>query len=278
MAWNLKKIYEYSRDVFENNHNLQKLEDDFGNARLDAYQGLIRQMAIPFGLGALLTHLKKEKRPILFGGSWNDQTYVREKVLPKLSDREWLQSLPPNTVGAHLGNLLKNWSMEELYDKRFLIGENTKVLAGRKGNKLWSNLSSHMFLTHDIWHVLFRYDTTLFGEGLIQQITFRAIGVVPVAYVAFIVACKVAWRTKSLLPFKVLREADKLAKRANKKLLSANSPLYFLEQDIDEVRKKFDIGVPVEYIKFTQKFPNHFRGDTIHPEYEDKQWIKAESI
>ena len=31
---NLKKIYEYSRDVFENNHNLQKLEDDFGNARL----------------------------------------------------------------------------------------------------------------------------------------------------------------------------------------------------------------------------------------------------
>ena len=35
MAWNLKKIYEYSRDVFENNHNLQKLEDDFGNARLD---------------------------------------------------------------------------------------------------------------------------------------------------------------------------------------------------------------------------------------------------
>ena len=76
-----------------------------------------------------------------------------------------------------------------------------------------------MFLTHDLWHILFRYDTTLFGEGLIQQITFRAIGVVPVAYVAFIVTCKVAWRTKSLLPFKVLREADKLAKRANKKLL-----------------------------------------------------------
>ena len=65
MAWNLKKIYEYSRDVFENNHNLQKLEDDFGNARLDAYQGLIRQMAIPFGLGALLTHLKKEKKTYL---------------------------------------------------------------------------------------------------------------------------------------------------------------------------------------------------------------------
>ena len=276
--WNIRKIYKYSKDVFEDNHNLDKLEDDFGNARLNAYQGLIRQMTFPFGLGVLFEHRKKEKRPVLFGGSWNDETYVKEKVLPKLSDREWLQSLPPNTVGAHLGNLLKDWSLEELYDKRFLIGEKTRTAAGSKGNKLWSNLSSHMFLTHDIWHVLFRYDTTLFGEGLIQQITFRAIGMVPVAYISFIVTCKVAWRTKSLMPFKVLREADKLAKRANKKLLVANSPLYFLEQDIDEVRKKFDIGVPVEYIKWTQKYPNYYRGDTIHPEYADKEWIKAETI
>ena len=53
---------------------------------------------------------------------------------------------------------------------------------------------------------------------------------------------------------------------------------FFLEKDIDEVRKKFDIGVPVEYIKWTQKFPNYYRGDTIHPEYADKEWIKAETI
>ena len=68
MAWNLKKIYEYSRDVFENNHNLQKLEDDFGNARLDAYQGLIRQMAIPFGVKALLKWLRspRERRKISY--------------------------------------------------------------------------------------------------------------------------------------------------------------------------------------------------------------------
>ena len=78
MAWNLKKIYKYSRDVFENNHNLQKLEDDEMQKRLDAYQGLIRQLAIPFGLRKWLAVLKKEKR-YLFGGSWNDETYVRKK-------------------------------------------------------------------------------------------------------------------------------------------------------------------------------------------------------
>ena len=45
-------------------------------------------------------------------------------MIPKLSDRKWLQSLPPNTVGGHLGNLLKDWSLEELYDKRFKADEN----------------------------------------------------------------------------------------------------------------------------------------------------------
>ena len=74
------------------------------------------------------------------------------------------------------------------------------------------------FLTHDLWHILFRYDTTLFGEGLIQQITFRAIGVVTSNLCSFYGDFKVAWRTKSLMPFKAFKEAGKLAKRANKKI------------------------------------------------------------
>ena len=69
----------------------------------------------------------KERRNIPFGLDWNDETYVKEKVIPKLSDRKWLQSLPPNTVGGHLGNLLKDWSLEELYDKRFKANENGDI-------------------------------------------------------------------------------------------------------------------------------------------------------
>ena len=48
---------------------------------------------------------------------YNEETFVKEEVVPKLSDVEYLQSLPPNTVGGHLRNLFKNWSIEELYEK-----------------------------------------------------------------------------------------------------------------------------------------------------------------
>ena len=97
-------------------------------------------------------------------------------------------------------------------------------------------------------------------------------------YIAFVVALKIAWRTKSFLPFKVLKEADNLGKAVDKKNLVANSPLSFLERDIAEVRKEFNIGVPVEYLKWIKKYPNDYRGDNIHPQYIDKEWHEADSI
>ena len=32
---------------------------------------------------------------------------------------KYLRSLPPNTVGGHLAKFFNNWSIEELYKKRF---------------------------------------------------------------------------------------------------------------------------------------------------------------
>ena len=74
---------------------------------------------------------------------------------------------------------------------------------------------------------MFRYDTSLFGEGLIQKISYHAIGSWAMNYIAFVVALKIAWRTKSLLPFKGLREAGKLGKAVDKKNLVARSPCLY---------------------------------------------------
>ena len=102
---------------------------------------------------------------------------VKEEVVPKLSDVEYLQSLPPNTVGGHLGNLFKNWSIEELYDKRYLEEKKMKNLLFKVN--LLQNLEliyqDIYFLTHDLFHILFRYDTSIFGEALIQKITCKAV-------------------------------------------------------------------------------------------------------
>ena len=41
-----------------------------------------------------------EGRQIIWGTGFNDRKYVENEVIPKLADKEWLQSLPSNTLGA----------------------------------------------------------------------------------------------------------------------------------------------------------------------------------
>jgi len=283
MAWNLKKIYKYSRDVFEADHGAILVEDDSGEKRLDVLQGMYREFGFPSNLKMLIKFVKssKERRKILMGIDYNEESFVKEEVVTKLSDVEYLQSLPPNTVGGHLGNLFKNWSIEELYDKRYLSNEENEesFLKGSLGTEIRSNTSRHLFLWHDMIHILFRYDTSIFGEALVQKVTCQAVPSWAPTYVAFIVTLKVAWRTKSLMPFKAFKEAGKLGKAADKKDLICRSPLSLLERDIEEVREEFDIGVPIEFLKWSKKHPDIFRGDCIHPKYEkDLIWHKAESI
>ena len=69
---------------------------------------------------------------------------------------------------------------------------------------------------------------------------------------------KVAWRTKSLMPFKAFKEAGKLGEKANKKDLICRSPLSLLERDIDQIRKEFNIGMPVKYNEMVKKTPHTF--------------------
>ena len=283
MAWNLKKIYKYSRDVFEADHGAILVEDETGEKRLDVLQGMYREFGFPSNVKALRKWLRspRERRKIFMGIDYNEETFVKEEVVPKLSDVEYLQSLPPNTVGGHLGNLFKNWSIEELYEKRYLEVEEDEesFIQGSFATELRANISRHLFLWHDMFHILFRYDTSIFGEALVQKVTCKAVPSWAPTYVAFMVTLKVAWRTKSLMPFKAFKEAGRLGEAADKKDLICRSPLSLLERDIEEVRKEFNIGMPVEFLKWSKKHPDIFRGDCIHPKYEeDIIWQKAESI
>ena len=81
------------------------------------------------------------------GIDYNEETFVKKELVPKLSDVEYLQSLPPNTVGGHLGNLFKNWSIEELYEKRYLEVEEDEesFIQGNFATELRANISRHLF-------------------------------------------------------------------------------------------------------------------------------------
>lgn len=273
--WNIFKIYKYSKSVFE--HDGQELiADQNGEERLEEVQALIRELMFPSNL-LVWKHLtkNKERRNIIWGTGWNDAERVDQEVLPVLKDKEYLQSLPPNTVGAHLGHLYNRFDLTELYEKRFLEEE------ARDGStydgatdQMRTNIARHMFLTHDIWHCLFRYDTAPFGEGLIQNVTWQQSKNWATWYVGFVVTCRVAWRAKSWKPFAIYREAGKIGKEAAKLDLIANTPTAFLEMDIEEVRKKFNIQEPKLYLEWIKEHPDTFRGDTFHPNCPySKGWI-----
>ena len=70
----------------------------------------------------------------------------------------------------------------------------------------------------------------------------------------------------------------RLGKRAADKGLMMHGHLDYLEMDIGEVRKKFDIGLPVEYIKWQNEHPSEFRNDCLHPEYDDVEWEQVSEI
>ncbi len=276
--WNPFKIYKYTMSVFNSDSEEKKAElikDDHGEARLSEVQGLYREMMFPtnFTLHRKLTS-SHAGRQVLWGFGFNDKERVEQNVIPKLADRDWLQSLPSNTWGAHLGNLFKNWDLNDLYDKRFLDTEKKEGIMGST-DEMRANLSRHGFLWHDLLHVLMRYDTSPMGEACIQAVTHKVVKHFAPKYVGFVVTCRIAYRTKSWTPFKVYREALRLGERAANKGLMLHGHLDYIESDIAEVRKMFDVGVPVEYKKFAEAHAEDFRHDVLHPEYKDVAWDTA---
>ena len=190
-------------------------------------------------------------------------------------DYDYLSSLPPNTVGAHYHNLIKDFGIEKLYNQRFKKEEKREGGVNNIYNSfsddIRENASRHLLLSHDIWHVLFRYDTTPMGEAMIQTITARIFNFFPPHLTGFFGTWKMAKKTGSKLPWKVWKECLKLSKGVDKEL-ALYSPIEFLEHDIQEVRDRFNIFTPKVYAEYVKSLPKFSRMDTIHPNYQDKVW------
>ena len=281
MAWNLVKMYQSTKHLlttYGEGNDLEPMVDDLtGESRIDHVVSLYREMNIPFGPMMMLKNRVSENgRNIIWGRKWNDREYVEKKVIPTLMNYEYLKSLPANTVGARFYHLIKDYGIEKLYNQRFKKEErreNSKFdnVYNSFSDDIRENASRHLLLSHDIWHVLFRYDTTPMGEAMIQTITARIFNFFPPHLTGFFGTWKMARKTKSKLPWKVWRECLKLSKGVNKEL-ALFSPIEFLEQDIQEVRDRFNIFTPKVYAEYVKTLPKFARMDTIHPNYDDKLW------
>ena len=280
MAWNLIKMgksIHHLMTTYGEGNDLEPMEKDLtGESRVDHVVSLYREMNVPFGIMMMFKNrVSKNGRHIIWGRKWNDRKYVEETVIPKLMDYDYLSSLPPNTVGAHYYNLIKDFGIEKLYNQRFKKEEKREGGVNNIYNSfsddIRENASRHLLLSHDIWHVLFRYDTTPMGEAMIQTITARIFNFFPPHLTGFFGTWKMAKKTGSKLPWKVWKECLKLSKGVNKEL-ALYSPIEFLEHDIQEVRDRFNIFTPKVYAEYVKSLPKFSRMDTIHPNYQDKVW------
>jgi len=277
--WNLKKIFKTTHYLMttygEEGLGTAENADFNGQHRLDHIVNMYREMNIPFGpMMAALNRKTKQGRDIIWArGDFTPENFDNV-VVPTLMDFDYLKQLAPNTVGAHYYNLVKNWGIEEIYNQRFKYEE---IQDDNFAHEMRVNLSRHLLLAHDFWHVLFRYDTATMGEAMIQEVTAHLSGFKPPKLVSFFGTWKMARKLKSNLPWKVRKECIQLSKQCSRELFF-QPHLSLLERDIEEVRKEYNIGVPVVYKQFVEEFgaQGESRLDTFHPQYKDVEWDTTE--
>ena len=117
------------------------------------------------------------------------------------------------------------------------------MISDERIHKLRMNVGRHIFFTHDLYHVLFQYDTSPFGEALIQAVTWKQVKNIGLLYVSFLVTCRVAW----------IKEALKIGEKVNKNNLIEHSLLYFLKKDVNDLRKEFGFEQPIQYLEWNKR-------------------------
>jgi len=266
MAWNLIKITKSIKQIMtEYGTNHIENPDKFGEHRIGSIPSLYREMTFPFGIFLLLkTRKSKLRKDMINGKQQHEKSCVEKDAMSVLQNTQYLSALPKNTVGANYYNIVKNFSLDDLYDQRFKSSEirQGKTL-GNLRDMYRSNISRHVLITHDIWHTLFDYDTNPLGEGMIQLITGHLLGYAPQKMAGFLITLKVFLETKDMGVWKVYKECKQNIKKANHEI-GYFGATKFLENDLNDVRKTYNIATPHLYLDFIKKHKKASMGSTIH--------------
>ncbi len=269
--WNLRKITKSINDIIGIYAlNEEQMEEDKLGIPVTT---LYREMQFPFGFQMMGTVARTDfGRDVVWGRKHNDREYVEKTVLPKLTDLDYLKSLPKNTVGATYFEFIRFHGLDALYSQRFKDSE-ARPIKGFMGvqDNIRTNLSRHVVITHDVLHTLFKYNTHALGEALIQEVTGELLNYKPSKIIGFFVILAVAKRVKDLkATWKVYKECKENLKKVNKEL-ALYSPLEFLESDIGEIRKKFGISKVPLYDAFEKRYHNHLTPQScVHIEKWDR--------
>ena len=240
----------------EGNDLKPETKDENGEVRISYILSLYRELNIPFGpMMTLRNRRTKKGRDVCWGRKHNDPDYIESTVIPKLMNFNYLKSLPVNTIGAGYYRIVKEYGIEDLYNQRFSQEEANKFKGAYSSfaEEIRANCSRHILLTHDNWHILTGYNTDTLGEALLQTITAKCFNLYQAHLVGFFGMLKVVKETKSWLPLKAWLECLRLAKQIDNSFVYYG-PLEFIEEDVNKLRKKFNIKEPKIYNEYYQKY------------------------
>lgn len=265
--WNPFKIYKLTKVIWRRGENYNHYDEDMDIAAADVAREINSQMLFPSNL-LLVSKLRSTPRgrDVMWGRKDKSLEYQYEKILPVITNKEIMSKYAPNTVGGHYQHLIQQWSFDELWDKRFQQDREDGFIGFI--DEVRSNVSRHIFLAHDFMHVLFRYDTSQLGEACIQAVQYVMSRHTGAWYLAHVMALKNCYKYKSWEPMRIVREAIRNARKVRDEFWYLN-PLEIIDMDVDEAREKYNIAVPVRFLKFAINNKESFRLDSIHPEYND---------
>lgn len=167
----------------------------------------------------------------------------RRDLIPVLSNRERLLSLPEDTLGNHYARFMQ---AEQISSQGLADASNG---AGQERRDLWFDPEAEAFGArlrdmHDLWHVVTGYSRDILGELALLAFTYQQTGNRGIGYIVRQVERRMRKGGNAEVSA-FLRQASERGRRAT--LLPAADWEALLQRPLAEVRRDLRVGEPVDY-------------------------------
>jgi ubiquinone biosynthesis protein COQ4 len=165
-------------------------------------------------------------------------------LIEHLSDEIYLRGLPAGSFGAHYFSFLKGKALDVdgvLASERARRPSQHGVLYPEA-----MRLQDHFSLTHDLWHILLRYEPEPAGEICMLIVTDKMLKSRGLRLISYMAALKIQFVAPKSNIFGIISEARRLASRMI--WLPSVDLVPLLEKPIDYVREELLIGRPEKYL------------------------------
>ncbi len=215
-----------------------------------AWQALRRLLANPEATEEVFTIIRAMSGPSLKRGlkrfrSTNQGQHVlsnRIDMLETLQNKEYLASLPANTLGRHYLDFIQS---EKISADGLVEASDSNITYAEMDEDL-ARFATRQRDTHDLWHTLTEYGRDELGELCLLAFTYAQTQNRGIGFIALAGALKMR-RHYGFKVFSAVYRAYRASKKAE--WLPQQDWEKLLKRPIDEVREQLLIKSPVHYQK-----------------------------